>query len=184
MSDKKTVLIVDDQQSFRDAVAFEFELLGYKQVTAENGLDAFTKFKENNIDLIICDIRMPEWDGRKFLNELRKSSKIKPPFIFMTGFADLQPSEAFNEGADAFVGKPIKPETLVEVVSRVTSDPNDQYKNVPKNENSTPLNIDIKNEKNLIVGRTGFFISAEAISNIERTTILINLLISILRPHY
>ena len=36
------------------------ELLGYKQVTAENeGLDAFTKLKENNIDLIICDIECP-----------------------------------------------------------------------------------------------------------------------------
>lgn len=51
-------------------------------------------------------------DGRWFLTELRKIQKSSPPFIFMTGFADLSIQDAYALGADSSLGKPLNPEKL------------------------------------------------------------------------
>ena len=167
MTEKLKVLVVDDQKTFREAVAFEFEMLNYEPIMAENGQDAFEKYNSNKIDLIICDIRMPIWDGRKFLNELRKVAKMGPPFIFMTGFADLQPCQAFHEGADAFIGKPIDPETLAQTVERVMLPLSEQLKEKSTMVPGINITAEIDSTEQFQLGRLGFFLSTKANENIS-----------------
>lgn len=114
-----SVLVVDDQALLREAVAFEFEMLGCKAHQAENGEVAFKRFQELQPDVIISDIRMPVWDGVRLLDEVRRISKQTPAFIFMTGFSDLQLSMAYQRGVDAFLTKPLYPESLEVTLKRL-----------------------------------------------------------------
>ena len=71
-SEKKRVLVVDDQQTFRDTIAFEFDLLGLEPVPACDGKDALEKFKGGDFDLVVSDIRMPNRTGVDLLEDIRK----------------------------------------------------------------------------------------------------------------
>lgn len=95
---EKTVLVVDDQKMFRDAVAFEMDSMGFHVDVAEDGEQGLKKATATPYSIILSDIRMPNWDGGRFLSELRKIAPDSPPFIFMTGFADLTPQDAFDIG--------------------------------------------------------------------------------------
>jgi two-component system chemotaxis response regulator CheY len=116
---KLTVLVVDDQEAFLQAVVDELHFLGFETVSAQDGQIAFDKAKNAKFDLIISDIRMPNKDGRWFLTELRKTQKNFPPFLFMTGFADLSIQEAYSLGVDGFLGKPLNPEKLEYMLSKL-----------------------------------------------------------------
>ena len=56
---------------------------------AENGLDGIEKIKDNDYDLVLCDIKMPKMDG---VEVLEKAKKIKPeiPFVMISGHGDLE----------------------------------------------------------------------------------------------
>ncbi len=167
-----TVLIVDDQSLLREAVAFEFEMLGCGTLQAENGEKGLEVFKQNKVDVIISDIRMPIWDGTRFLDELRKISPSQPPFIFMTGYADLQPSQAYERGADAFLGKPIYPDNLYEVLRRITAPLDRRWSNKPDAVPRMMIKADFSTLENqslsqhFQLGRGGFFISRQHILNV------------------
>lgn len=158
VSTNKTVLVIDDQKSFREAVAFEFEMLGFSPIVAENGEDGLEKYKQNKVDIVISDIRMPGWDGRRLLNEIRKISKTSPPFVFMTGFADLKYYEAFHEGADAFLGKPINPDILVKVVETLSAPLGSRWNHKPEEESSGEIDLDVKKSSSVQIGRLGLFV--------------------------
>lgn len=167
-----TVLVVDDQPLLREAVAFEFEMLGCETLQAENGEKGLEVFKQNKVDVIISDIRMPIWDGTRFLEELRKISPNQPPFIFMTGYADLQPSQAYQRGADAFLGKPIYPDSLYEVLRRITAPLDLRWKKKPDAVPPITIKADfsaLKSEPlnhHFQLGRGGFFIAAQHVTSI------------------
>lgn len=115
----KTVLLVDDQEMFREAVAFELRLLGLKVVEAENGEQGFNLARQQSFDLILSDIRMPKWDGIRFLKEIRAISASMPPFVFMSGFAELSLEDALDIGADAFLPKPVEDKLLMSAVTKL-----------------------------------------------------------------
>lgn len=170
-----TVLVVDDQAPLREAVAFEFEMLGCGTLQAENGEKALEVFKQNKVDVIISDIRMPIWDGTRFLEELRKISPSQPPFIFMTGYADLQPSQAYERGADAFLGKPIYPDSLYEVLRRITAPLDQRWRNRPDSMPRMAIKADFSNPRHqplnqhFQLGRGGFFIATQHIPDVPHT---------------
>lgn len=167
-----TVLVVDDQPLLREAVAFEFEMLGCETLQAENGEKGLEVFKHNRVDVIISDIRMPTWDGTRFLEELRKICPSGPPFIFMTGYADLQPSQAYERGADAFLGKPIYPDRLLEVLRRITVPLAQRWKIKSDTAPRTMIKADFSTLKNeplnhhFQLGRGGFFIAAQHVTSV------------------
>lgn len=115
----KTVLIIDDQVSLREAVAFEMEQLGFTTTMAEDGEAGFALATKVNFSLIMCDIKMPKWDGVKFVKEYRKVFPISPPVIFMTGFSGVKIYDAFDWGVDAFIGKPFDVEKLTRVIDSI-----------------------------------------------------------------
>ena len=70
------ILIVDDEEMIRKLIRKYAEFEGHEVVEACDGLDAVTKFRHNDFDLIVMDIMMPELDGFSACREIRKTSNI------------------------------------------------------------------------------------------------------------
>jgi Response regulators consisting of a CheY-like receiver domain and a winged-helix DNA-binding domain len=115
----KKVLVVDDEQLIRKLVIDFLKKEGYITVEAEDGRKAMEIFfSENDIDLIILDVMLPEYDGFTVCREIRKKSKV--PIIMLTARG-----EEFDEifgldiGADEYIAKPFSPNILIARVNAV-----------------------------------------------------------------
>jgi len=110
------ILIVDDDESIRKTIASILEEKGYTVDTAENGRDAVTRCKAKEYNLALVDIRLPDTEGTKLLHALETVSP-KMVKIIMTGYPALQNAiEAANQGADAYLIKPVKIDILLNTI--------------------------------------------------------------------
>jgi len=112
------ILIVDDEQSYRQLLTLVFESDGHSIRTASNGREALELIKAEPADVIITDVRMPDMDGI----ELLKSAREYQPdigVVLMTAFASVETArEAFKLGADDFIQKPFDVEELKLIVRK------------------------------------------------------------------
>jgi len=91
------ILIVDDEPQFRMVLTSLLLQEGLDVVSAENGEDALTKLKEQEFDLVICDVYMPVMDGIKFHKAVRAIPKFERlPFLFISGYDDEHTVNAVN----------------------------------------------------------------------------------------
>lgn len=104
----KTILIIEDNDDIRESTAEILELAGYKVHQAENGKQGIDLAYEHNIDLILCDIMMPELDGYGVLYMLGKNPDTASiPFIFLTAKAErVDFRKGMDMGADDYLTKP------------------------------------------------------------------------------
>lgn len=112
------LLIVDDEQSYRQLLSLIFEESGHTIRIARNGREALELLKEQPSEVVISDVRMPDMDGISLLREARK---ILPDLgvILMTAFATVDAArEAFILGADDFIQKPFDVEELKVLVKK------------------------------------------------------------------
>ena len=116
MKTDKTILIVDDDKSILHTFTRILQKKDYKIVTAETGKEAIERAKNNKFDLALVDIRLPDMNGTELLSKTRSQlqNTIK---IMITGFPSLESGiEALDEGADAYLVKPVKPEDLLMLI--------------------------------------------------------------------
>lgn len=112
------ILIVDDAETIRKIVKAKLETLGYTLFCeAGNGLKAIDQLKENNdINLIICDLNMPQMNGLELLKHIRKDNTWKNlPFIMLT--IDNQQEkivEAVKNQCTQYIVKPLTDKILKE----------------------------------------------------------------------
>jgi len=107
-----TVLLVEDEARMREIVATYFESAGYKILEATNGLEAIEIYEEEEIDLVLLDIMMPQVDGWTVCKRLRSKSDV--PIIIITARSeDEDKLLGFDLGADDYVTKPFSPKVLV-----------------------------------------------------------------------
>ena len=100
------VLVVDDEAGFRNLLKWELESLGIHVDTAENGAEGLRKTSETAYDVIITDITMPEMDGLKLLEKIKKIAP-ETEVIIATGFGAVETAvHAMKNGAYDFVLKP------------------------------------------------------------------------------
>lgn len=104
----KTILIIEDQPDMRDNIATILEMENYAVLTANTGTDGLALAREEKPDLILCDIMMPEMDGRAVLQGVRDDPTIAgTPFIFLTAKGEKRDQrEGMNLGADDYLTKP------------------------------------------------------------------------------
>ena len=92
----KKILVVDDSAWIRKAIRTHLVNWGYEVNEAEDGNQALEKIGNDNFDLVICDVIMPQKDGWEVLKEVKSDPKTKDiPFILLT---------AKNENSDMFQG--------------------------------------------------------------------------------
>lgn len=119
-SDKRKVLVVDDEGGMRHMLTVLLEREGYQIDSAENGKEGLDKIKEETYDLVLCDIRMPEMDGLSFLTSA-KNIRSDVPVIMMSAFGNVDTAiEAMKKGAYDYVSKPFKADEILLRLQRLT----------------------------------------------------------------
>jgi two-component system, chemotaxis family, chemotaxis protein CheY len=106
----KRVLVVDDSQTMRMFVFFHLIKLlpGVHLVEAENGLDAIDKLKQQEVDLILTDMNMPELDGAGVIRAVRQVFKKDTPIIVITTKGEIPDRErGLALGANGYLTKPL-----------------------------------------------------------------------------
>jgi excisionase family DNA binding protein len=109
------VLIVDDDDKLREFVRVNLEMEGYtvrEAASAREGLDAL---EEQSPDLVLLDVMMPEMDGWEMLRQLHERHGMGAiPVIVFSGKVEEDAGEVAARGAQAFIGKPFSPQSLIE----------------------------------------------------------------------
>ena len=115
-STKKRVIVIDDDKSILRTFTRILQKSDYEIDAAETGKEALEKSANQAYDLALIDIRLPDMDGTDLLAKMRQTMRdgIK---IMITGFPSLETGvKALDEGADAYLVKPVKPEELLALI--------------------------------------------------------------------
>ncbi|MCG9761294.1 MULTISPECIES: sigma-54-dependent transcriptional regulator [Pseudoalteromonas] len=117
MTEEKTLLIIDDEQSIRDALKQLFEIEGYSVQCFSSAAPALKKLTRQFQGVVLCDINMPEINGIQFLEQVMQFDS-ELPVVFLTGFADVEVAvKAIQKGAYDFFEKPVS-EPLLDCIER------------------------------------------------------------------
>ena len=111
------ILIADDEAEIRSLLGLYLENEGYAVIEAKDGAEAVVQFKEEEPDMCVLDIMMPEMDGYQALKKIREGSNV--PIVFLSAKdADSEKILGLNLGADDYIAKPFNP---LEAVARIKS---------------------------------------------------------------
>ncbi|MGL5414404.1 MAG: response regulator transcription factor [Clostridium sp.] len=114
----KKILVIEDDSKIRELICEFLKESGYEIEMASDGLEGYSKFREETFDLIITDIMMPRMDGYALTNLVREESDI--PIIMLTALNDEENQiKAFDEKVDDFIAKPFSFALLVKRVEAV-----------------------------------------------------------------
>ncbi len=115
MTDKKRILIVDDEDDLRNMLKFRLEAMDYDVAEAADGQEGLDKARSDRPDLIILDLMLPKIDGFKVCRMLKFDEKYKHiPIIMFTVRAQEKDKQIGKEmGAEAYVTKPFDPDILL-----------------------------------------------------------------------
>lgn len=115
MTEKKRILIVDDEDDLRTMLKFRLEALNYDVDEAADGQEGLDKARSAWPDLIILDLMLPKIDGYKVCRMIKFDEKHKhKPIIMFTARAQERDKLIGKEmGADAYITKPFEPEVLL-----------------------------------------------------------------------
>jgi len=113
---KPSILIVEDDANIRETLNTILQQKGYSTDTAKNGREATQKSKTKFFNMALLDIKLPDMEGTKLLSTMHQTlpKMIK---IMITGYPSLENAvEALNQGADAYIIKPVKPDKLLALI--------------------------------------------------------------------
>jgi two-component system, OmpR family, alkaline phosphatase synthesis response regulator PhoP len=110
---KQKLLVVDDEESIVTLLQFNLEQAGYEVITAMDGYTAFKKTQNENYDLIILDLMLPEMDGLEVCKQLRQSKNTTPILMLTAKDDELDKIIGLELGADDYMTKPFSPREVV-----------------------------------------------------------------------
>lgn len=123
MSDKKFILVVDDDPDLVESVSMKLESENFAVEKAYDGAEALDKIKEKKPDLVLLDVMMPKKNGYELCDELKEDARYKDIIVvLLTAVGDAVTSTNYThmDGktnmADDFVPKPIDLDKLVEII--------------------------------------------------------------------
>jgi two-component system cell cycle response regulator len=121
---KESVLVVDDDTQFRETLVQLLSVLGFETASASSGPGALAKLKENEYTFLLADMKMPDMDGLKLVEQAGKEFPDLS-IIAMTGYAEgYRYIDVINAGASDFIKKPFESEELEAKVNRIVSERN------------------------------------------------------------
>jgi CheY-like chemotaxis protein len=126
MSDKKYILVVDDDPDLVETVGMMLESKGCEVGMAYDGIEGEESIKKRRPDLIVLDIMMPRKDGYVLCAELKANPDTRDiPVVLLTAVSDAVPSTTYTHAdgmsteADDYIPKPIETESLWDVISNL-----------------------------------------------------------------
>lgn len=119
----ETVLVVDDSITLRQTLALTFEKAGYRVLQARDGREAIEQLQKNStvINLVVCDVEMPNMNGFEFLSQRRQDPVIsKPPVVMLTSrSSDKHRMLAKQLGAREYFTKPYIEQEFLTAISSI-----------------------------------------------------------------
>ncbi|MCL1993427.1 MAG: response regulator transcription factor [Spirochaetes bacterium] len=118
MSEKRTVLAVDDEPKILGLLKSYLEASGYAALCAQSGREGMNLFERHEVSLILLDIMLPDFSGEDFCKKVRLVSQV--PIVMITAKADeASIIQGLNIGADDYVCKPFSPRQLMARIEAV-----------------------------------------------------------------
>jgi DNA-binding response OmpR family regulator len=113
-----TILVIEDEHDVRENIQEILEMEDFHVLTAENGKIGLQIAIEQQPNLIICDVMMPELDGYGVISSLRKNPiTIKTPFIFLSAKSTEEDREkGLKLGANDYLTKPFTPKQICKAI--------------------------------------------------------------------
>ncbi|HEY9562974.1 MAG TPA: response regulator transcription factor [Nocardioides sp.] len=106
------VLVVEDEESYSDALAYMLRKEGFEVAIANNGNDALTEFDRSGADIVLLDLMLPGIPGTEVCRQIRQTSSV--PVIMVSAKDDeVDKVVGLELGADDYVTKPYSPRELV-----------------------------------------------------------------------
>jgi CheY-like chemotaxis protein len=114
----KTILVIEDNTEIRENTVEMLELNKYKVFSAKNGYIGFQLAKKHQPDLVLCDMVMPDTDGREFLHLAKNHPAVsKIPLIFFSAGSPLPDiRKMLIKEADDYLQKPFAEEDLLRAI--------------------------------------------------------------------
>lgn len=123
MSEKRDILLVDDDPDFVEAVKVIVEKAGYDVRVAYDGQEGIDAVKEKMPDLIVLDVMMPVMNGHEACAKLKGDKETAEiPIILLTAVADRVTTSTYTHRdmleseADDYIPKPVEPNDLLELI--------------------------------------------------------------------
>ncbi|KAB0669532.1 sigma-54-dependent Fis family transcriptional regulator [Oryzomonas sagensis] len=114
----KRILVIDDEENLRHMLSVMLTRQGYLADTAANGVAGLERLQSATYDFVLCDIRMPEMDGKTLLARALEAG-IASPFIMMSAYGTVDTAVAcMKMGAYDFISKPFKKDEIVMVLKK------------------------------------------------------------------
>lgn len=116
---KEKILLVEDDVNFGFVLKSYLEMNNYDITLVSDGKDAVKTFAENDFDLVVLDVMLPNTDGFTIAREIRRSDKTTPLIFLSAKSLKEDVLEGFNAGADDYLTKPFDSEVLLMKVKAI-----------------------------------------------------------------
>ena len=141
------ILLIEDDVAFCKMLEKFLTRKGYNVAATFSAEEAKTSIKSNKFDLIITDLRLPNYDGIALMTEF-KTTYSNIPVILMTGYSDVNTAvKAIKYGASDYISKPFNPDEVLLIIENVIQKSKNQIVNVPND----PAK-DIKSKNDFVLG--------------------------------
>lgn len=135
----KRILIIDDDMDMCNLLSRFLNRKGFETDMAFSGNKGLAKFKEQSFDVVLCDFRLGDIDGREVLAQL-KTIHPSVVVIIITGYSDIKMAvDVIRQGAFDYITKPLIPEEVVNVINRGLQESAEGYEPSSNGSNGTSV---------------------------------------------
>jgi CheY-like chemotaxis protein len=118
------ILVVDNDVDMRELIELALDGEGHDIDSVDSGQAALERLAQHAYDLVVCDLHMPDVDGRAIYRVIGRRPPPRPAFLFVTGYAHASPYEEFVKAVQVpVVAKPFAITVLRGTVRRILSGP-------------------------------------------------------------
>jgi two-component system response regulator RegX3 len=147
------VLVVEDEESFSDALSYMLRKEGFEVAVAATGPDALTEFERSGSDIVLLDLMLPGLPGTEVCRQLRQRSNV--PIIMVTARdAEIDKVVGLELGADDYVTKPYSPRELVARIRAVLRRRSEPEELLPSALEAGPVRMDVDRHTVSVGGST------------------------------
>ena len=154
---KKKILIIDDDLDMCSLLSRFLNKKGYEAEVALNGVKGLARFNEEHFDIVLCDFRLGDRDGKEVLLKI-KEAKPETIVIIITGYSDIKTAvDVIKLGAFDYITKPLIPDEVINVIEKAIATPSTEFitpsVNAKASKNKKPYVISANKE--FLIGQNG-----------------------------
>src|ERR1700743_3113980 len=128
----KRILIIDDDMDMCNLLGRFLQKKGYETDASHSGNKGIAKFKESKFDVVLCDFRLGDKEGREVLQEI-KAVNPHTIVIIITGYSDIKTAvDVIKQGAFDYITKPLIPDEVLNVITKALNQSGQEPASIPE----------------------------------------------------